>query len=116
MGDAFQENLVGFEADGVLVTLGFLEFRGPAIPVSPIASSRSRYGNNPASEVTLEPWASGLSRRSKSSLRNRLSIHPSGHPSGEPYQHPKPAYNAMILIPESGCAGVKSQGHLGNAG
>ena len=28
-----------------------------------------RYGNNPASEVTLEPWNSSFSRRSKSSLR-----------------------------------------------
>ena len=38
------------------------------------------------------------------------------NPKGEPYQHPKSAYNVMILTPESGCAVVKSQGHLGNAG
>ena len=29
---------------------------------------------------------------------------------------PNPAYNGMILMPESGSAVVKSQGHLGNAG
>jgi hypothetical protein len=50
----------------------------PAMSVSPIASSSSRYGNNPASEVTLEPWNPSFSRRSKSSLRTPSFVSPIG--------------------------------------
>ena len=64
-------------------------------------------------EGTGTPFnCSQMSGLSQVTAKPHLSI----HPSGEPHQHPKPADNAMILIPESGCAVVKSQGHLGNAG
>ena len=57
----------------VLPTTGVCEYvpgnLGPAISVSPTASSSSRYDNNPASVVTLEPWNSSFKRRSKYSLR-----------------------------------------------
>ena len=49
----------------VLPTAGVREYTSPAISLSPTASSSSRYGNNPASEVTLEPWNSSFNRRSK---------------------------------------------------
>jgi len=52
----------------VLPTTGVREWV-PAISVSPTASSSSRYGNNPASEETLEPWNSSFNRRSKWGLR-----------------------------------------------
>ena len=61
----------------VLPTTGVGEYV-PAISLSPTASSSSRYGNNPASEVTLEPWNSSLSRRSKSSLRTPSFDQPIG--------------------------------------
>ena len=69
-------------------------------------------GNNPASEVTSDPWNSSLSSTVNiQPLEPPLSI----HPSGEPYQHPESVYNVMILKLESGCAVVKLHGHLGKA-
>jgi hypothetical protein len=41
----------------------------PATALNPIASSSSRYANNPASDVTTDPQNCSISRRSKSSLR-----------------------------------------------
>ena len=38
-----------------------------------------RYGDNPASEVTLGPWNASFSRRSKSSLGTPSSFHPPDH-------------------------------------
>jgi len=66
--------------------------------VSPTASSSSRYGDDPTSGVTLEPWNSSLSRRSKYSLGTPYH---SIHSSGEPCQHCKSTCNVMIIIAES---------------
>src|SRR3954467_4531124 len=48
----------------------------PARSVRPRASSRSRTGSSPASDVTFDPWNSSLRRASNSTRRAALSASP----------------------------------------
>src|SRR4029077_4227908 len=86
----------------------------PAVSVRPTASSSSRYGSNPASEVIAEPRNCSSRRRSKSSLSARLFASPVGSPITAPVNPPQDTEfyirivsNALKIATSSGECGLK---------
>src|SRR5262249_42006072 len=68
--------------------------------VRPRASSSSRDASSPASEVTVAPWNSSFTRRSKPTRSPSLPFHPLPRPSATPSTAPKPV---PFLADSPGC-------------
>src|ERR1700730_6772714 len=68
-----------------------------AVSVRPTASSSSRYGGNPASEVISEPRNCSSRRRSKSSLSTPLFASPVGSAITAPVNPPQDAEFYIII-------------------
>src|SRR5918994_943021 len=72
----------------------------PARSVRPRASSRSRTGSSPASDVTFEPWNSSLRRWSKTTRRAA----PSASPAAPSMSSPALAVYSFVQYTEIGLA------------
>src|SRR4051794_25967858 len=84
----------------------------PARSVRPSASSRSRNGSNPASDVTREPWNSSFRRGSKATRRTALLSSPAAPSMSGPADTTTPLKDNR----NSGFQVAASYAHLGNAG
>jgi len=87
-------------ATGRKVVLVIFSGNGLGSPIRPRASSRSRKGSSPASDVTFEPWNSSLRRWSNVTRRAA----PSASPTAPSMSRPAAADYSFVQYTEIGLA------------